>query len=160
MRTWLAFTLGSMRIVHPRLRRLLLILCGAKVGRVRMKSNAVLVGKPSDLRIGDSFINVGVGLFAKGGIIIGDGVAIAPRVTILTGTHDLGGHKRRATNPASFRPVTIGDGCWIGAGVIIQPGVTVGAGCVIAAGSVVTSDCSPDGLYAGVPAERKRNLEN
>ncbi|WP_408003863.1 LbetaH domain-containing protein [Puerhibacterium puerhi] len=39
-----------------------------------------------------------------------------------------------------------------------MPGVTIGRGCIIAAGSVVTSDCQPDGLYAGVPAARKKDL--
>jgi len=53
----------------------------------------------------------------------------------------------------------IGDGAWIGARVIILPGVTVGAGAVIAAGSVVTSDCAPDSLYAGVPAQLKGPLK-
>jgi maltose O-acetyltransferase len=40
----------------------------------------------------------------------------------------------------------------------VLDGVTIGAGCVIAAGAVVTRDCEPDGLYAGVPAVRKRDL--
>jgi maltose O-acetyltransferase len=30
---------------------------------------------------------------------------------------------------------------------------------VIAAGAVVTEDCAPDGLYAGVPARRIRDLD-
>jgi maltose O-acetyltransferase len=41
----------------------------------------------------------------------------------------------------------------------VLPGVTVGDGCVIAAGAVVNADCQPDGLYAGVPARRVRDLE-
>jgi hypothetical protein len=38
------------------------------------------------------------------------------------------------------------------------PGVVIGPGCVIAAGAVVVSDCKPNGLYAGVPARRLRDL--
>ena len=39
-----------------------------------------------------------------------------------------------------------------------MPGVTVGSGCIIAAGAVLTADCSPDGIYAGVPAKRIKDL--
>ncbi len=52
----------------------------------------------------------------------------------------------------------IGEGAWVGAGAMLLPGVTIGPGCVIAAGAVVSSDCEPDGLYGGVPAERIRYL--
>lgn len=35
-------------------------------------------------------------------------------------------------------PIHIGNGCWLGGGVIVLPGVTIGDGSVIGAGSVVT----------------------
>ena len=41
----------------------------------------------------------------------------------------------------------------------LDHGVTVGDGCVLAAGAVVTGDCEPDGLYAGVPARRVKDLD-
>ncbi|WP_372495087.1 acyltransferase [Nocardioides pinisoli] len=50
------------------------------------------------------------------------------------------------------------NGAWIGAAVTVLPGVTIGPGCVVAAGSVVTADCQANGLYAGVPARRIRDL--
>ena len=52
----------------------------------------------------------------------------------------------------------IGDGSWLGQNVSVIAGVTIGAGCMIAAGAVVVSDCEPNGLYAGVPARRIKNL--
>lgn len=55
-------------------------------------------------------------------------------------------------------PIKIGGGCWIGARAVILPGVTVGNGCIIGAGAVVAKDCEPDGMYAGVPAKRVRDL--
>lgn len=51
------------------------------------------------------------------------------------------------------------DGCWLGGNVTVLPGVTIGRGCVIAAGAVVTKSCDPNGLYAGVPARRIRDLD-
>jgi carbonic anhydrase/acetyltransferase-like protein (isoleucine patch superfamily) len=38
------------------------------------------------------------------------------------------------------------------------PGCTIGQVCVIAAMAVVTKSCEPNGLYAGFPAIRIKNL--
>ena len=67
--------------------------------------------------------------------------------------------KKKRTGKVIASDITIGDGCWIGAGSIINPGVTIGDGCVIASGSVVTRDCISNGLYAGVPAKMIKRLE-
>ncbi|PTR23488.1 succinyltransferase-like protein [Rhodococcus sp. OK519] len=116
-------------------------------------------GDITKLSIGNGvFINTGVSLHPTGGITIGDNVSFGPRCVIMTGTHEIGPSEKRASDPTQFKPVTIGPGTWLGAGVIVYPGVTIGEGCVIAPGSVVTSDCEPDHLYAGVPAVRKREL--
>jgi maltose O-acetyltransferase len=56
-------------------------------------------------------------------------------------------------------PVTIEDGCWIGANATVLPGVRIAGGTVIAAGAVVTRDCEPNSLYAGVPATRIKALD-
>ena len=47
---------------------------------------------------------------------------------------------------------------WICAGAAILPGVQIASGCVIAAGAVVTHSTAPNGLYAGIPAIRKKDL--
>lgn len=57
-----------------------------------------------------------------------------------------------------FRPIEVGDGCWIGANATILPGVKIGKGCIIAAGAVVNKNCEPDYLYAGVPARPVKKL--
>lgn len=90
-------------------------------------------------------------------IYIGSACQIGMSVTILTGTHEVGGPERRAGDACAM-PVHIGDGCWLGARSLIMPGVTVGDGCVIAAGAVVIRDCEPNGMYAGVPAKRVKDL--
>jgi maltose O-acetyltransferase len=91
-------------------------------------------------------------------IFLGDDCDIAPEVTFLTGTHEIGGQQRRAANGKAL-PIEIGDGCWIGARSIILPGVVIGKGSVIAAGSVVTQSFAANLLIAGVPAEIKKTLE-
>lgn len=91
------------------------------------------------------------------GVEIGRNCAVAPRVTFSCISHGMEGEEKRA-GAHILSPIQIKDGCWIGAGAIINPGVVVEKGCVIASGSVVVKDCAPNGLYAGVPAKRLKNL--
>jgi maltose O-acetyltransferase len=90
-------------------------------------------------------------------ITIGDDCALGMGVMILTSTHEVGDPSHRA-GPMRRRPVTIENGCWLGARAMVLPGVTIGEGCVIGAGAVVTRDCAPHGLYGGVPAKRIKDL--
>ena len=48
--------------------------------------------------------------------------------------------------------ITVGDGCWLGAGSIILDGVELGAGCVVGAGAVVTHSYPAGTVLTGVPA--------
>lgn len=50
------------------------------------------------------------------------------------------------------RPVSIGEGSWLGAGAIILPGAQIGRNVVIAAGSVVRGEIPDHCVVAGVPA--------
>ena len=54
--------------------------------------------------------------------------------------------------PASAKPVTIGDNVLVGANAVVLEGVSVGAGAVVAAGAVVTSDVPENAVVAGIPA--------
>lgn len=93
----------------------------------------------------------------RGGVTLGANVYMGPRAMVITADHAIGSPELRA-GPGAPRPVFIGDGTWIGAGAVILPGVSIGPGCIVAAGAVVTGDLAPNGLYAGVPAIRKKDL--
>ena len=80
-------------------------------------------------------------------------------VTLTTHTHEISSGKRRAERKTVFRPIVIGDGCWIGANVTILPGVTIGRGTVVGAGSVVVKDLDANSVYVGNPARKIRQLE-
>ncbi len=115
----------------------------------------------SDLSIGaQTFINEACWFENTARVRIGRGVAIAPRVTIITSTHHIGPSQARGGGGWYYLPVTLQDGCWIGAGVLIQPGVTIGRGSIVAAGAVVAADTEPDWLYGGVPARKIRPLDD
>lgn len=105
------------------------------------------------------FINVGFYHDGYDHLEIEDNVRIGPFVRVLTATHDIGPTQQRGMIEVVGKPVCIRDGCWIGSGVTILPGVTVGRACVIAANSVVFEETAADGMYAGNPARRVRDLE-
>ncbi|MBM3683249.1 MAG: acyltransferase [Actinobacteria bacterium] len=60
--------------------------------------------------------------------------------------------------PAPERPVRIGAGSWLGAGVVVLPGVTIGEHVAVGAGAVVTRDLPDRCVAAGVPARVVRML--
>jgi maltose O-acetyltransferase len=112
----------------------------------------------SNISIGEgTFINYRCVFNTQGGITIGKRCDIAMDVSFVTSTHEIGAPERRAGRSKAL-PISVGDGVWIGARAVVLPGVSIGDGAIIAAGSVVTRDCDPHTLYAGAPAERKREL--
>ncbi|WP_281358784.1 acyltransferase [Flexivirga aerilata] len=111
----------------------------------------------ADVRFGAE-TSVGEEALLQGPTVVGDRSHVGPRALVITYTHPIGGHELRCPNPPLIKQVTIGEGCWIGAGSMILPGVTIGDGVIVAAGAVVTQDCESDCLYAGVPARLVRRL--
>lgn len=110
------------------------------------------------LVIGDRcMVNEGVVIDRSANITIGDGAAVGPDVLFCTSSHALGDSRQRAAAVVSA-PIAVGAGAWIGARAILLPGAEVGPGAVVAAGAVVTGRCAADGLYAGVPARRIKDL--
>lgn len=125
-------------------------------------ADSALIATPAeiysrDFRMGEnSFINRG--FFCDGGpIILGQNVSIGPRVVFAGAGHAMGDRQKRA-GEATFGQIVVGDGVWIGTGVTVLQDVTIAPGCVIAAGAVVNKDTEPNGLYAGVPARRVKDL--
>jgi len=94
-------------------------------------------------------------LDGRNGIIFGKNVRVGPRVSIISMNHDPNSYDEFLVT----RPITIGDNCWMGTGVIILPGVQLGNHVVCAAGAVVTKSFLEDNiLLAGVPAKIVKKL--
>ena len=101
-------------------------------------------------------------------ITIGNDTLIAPGVHLTTATHpvELADRLTPNWNPASgeyrwrtyAKPIAIGNGCWIGANVVVLPGVTIGDGAVVGAGSVVTKDIPPNVVAVGNPCRVVREI--
>ena len=116
-----------------------------------------------------SFANFNFTVMDENRVTIGENVFIGPGCTLATAVHPLRWQERNSffnkktgsvTNLERALPITIGDNCWIGAGVTICPGVTIGSGCVIGAGSVITRDIPADTLAVGNPCKPLRPISN
>ncbi|HEY9857183.1 MAG TPA: acyltransferase [Stenomitos sp.] len=135
-------------------------LVGASVGeRTRFDGHLQFInlhtGDLRYLRVGDGcFIGHAVLLDLTCAIQLGNHVALAPRVSILTHASPADcSLLRQCPYPPLIAPVMIEDDAWIGAGAIVLAGVRIGRASVVAAGSVVTKDVPPHTLVAGSPAK-------
>lgn len=105
-----------------------------------------------NISLGDEvYLNAGCTILDTAPVRIGDRAQLGPGVQIYCAEH----HKapvERAAGVEIARPVTIGDGVWIGGGAIILAGVTIGQNAIVGAGAVVTRDVPAGTTVAGNPA--------
>lgn len=137
----------------------------------------VSVGQPficdygSNIYLGNNVsINMNCTFVDCNTIEIGDNVLIASNVQLYTAAHPVELAERLTPdwNPGSGEyfcrtyalPIRIGNGCWLGGGVVVLPGVTIGDGSVIGAGSVVTKDIPKNSLAVGNPCRVIRKINN
>ena len=134
------------------------------VGTNVSMADGLIIGFGQNIHIGNNVsINYRCILNDCNRITIGNDVLIAPGVQMNTASHPVSMDERltKDWNPSSgeyrwrtyAKPITIGNGCWIGANATILGGVTIGDGAVVAAGAVVTKDVEPHTLVGGVPAK-------
>ncbi len=93
------------------------------------------------------------------GIDVGDDVTMGPNVYVTDHNHRYDDISLPIKQQwMTEAPVTIGPGCWLGAGAVILPGAQLGRNVVVAAGSVVRAGDYPDfSVVAGVPAKVVRS---
>ncbi len=127
---------------------------------MRVVSSArFLVGGPlsigADTWVGHEVLVVG----GDAAISIGAYCDIAPRVTFVTGSHDIDPRGLHVAGKGYSLPISIADGCWICAGATILGGTRIGARSIVAAGAVVKGDFPAGSLIGGVPARILRAIE-
>ena len=112
------------------------------------------------IRIGArTFVNFNCTMLDAAPITIGDECLLASGVQLITPTHPIDPVARRAAWEQAL-PVTIADGVWLGAGVLVCPGASIGENTVVGAGSVVTGSL-PAGVVAyGNPARVARQIDD
>lgn len=112
------------------------------------------------IQIGDRcLIGKGSGIVGHLEIVVGDDVWTGHHIYITDQNHgyeDLDLPVSRQMMPE--RPVSIGDGSWLGHGTVVLPGASIGRHAVIGANSVVTGEIPDNCVAAGVPARVIKEL--
>jgi acetyltransferase-like isoleucine patch superfamily enzyme len=113
------------------------------------------------VRIGDRcLIGRGSGIVGHLAIDIGDDVWTGHYVYITDQNHgyaDLTRPISRQSQPE--RPVSIGDGSWLGHGTVVLPGAQIGRHVVIGANSVVSGEIPDYSIAVGAPARVVRRQD-
>ncbi len=154
----LIFDYNATRPTDQARRRLLLEQILGSVGARTVLLSPFHAGFGSNVHIGDDFFgNVNLTFVDDVEIRIGDGVMIAPAVTLTTTGHPVHPALREDFRRFS-EPIVIEDKVWIGSNSVVLPGVRIGYGAVIGAGSVVTHDVPPMTVAVGVPCRVQREI--
>ncbi|WP_236061585.1 sugar O-acetyltransferase [Actinacidiphila acididurans] len=140
-----------------KLRTLLVSILGS-VGERAILASPFHAAFGSNVHIGDDFFgNVNLTFVDDVDIRIGNGVMIAPSVTLTTTGHPV--HPARRVDFGRFsEPIVIEDKVWIGSNAVVLPGVRIGYGSVIGAGSVVSRDIPPMSVAVGTPCRVVRPI--
>lgn len=110
---------------------------GAQVGEGVIIKPRVNIHFPWKLELGDHvWIGEEAFLLNFEKLSIGNNVCISQRSFLCGGNHDY----RNPSMPYRNGPITLHDGCWIGANCFVGPGVTIGKDTVVTVGSVIISD--------------------
>jgi putative colanic acid biosynthesis acetyltransferase WcaF len=133
--------------ISSRLRRVVLVAFGARIGDGVLLRPRLRVRFPWKLTIGDrSWIGEDVWLHNQDALTIGADAVISQGTFITTGSH-----AARRDMALLTRPVVIGDGAWVTARCIVLGGSRIGTSAVVTPGTVVNGDV-PDGALFGQPA--------
>jgi galactoside O-acetyltransferase len=157
-RTDLIFDYNQTRPGDAQRRRSLLEAILGSVGARTVLLSPFHAGFGSNVHIGDDFFgNVNLTFVDDVEIRIGNGVMIAPGVTLTTTGHPIHPDLREDFRRFS-EPITIEDKVWIGSNAVVLPGVRIGYGAVVGAGSVVSHDIPAMTVAVGVPCRVVRPI--
>ncbi len=98
-------------------------------------------------------------------VVLGEFSTLAPNVVLAAGSDDYVGGIASPLVDVRFKgnvqigTITLGRHCIVGANSTVLPDVTFGDGASVGAQSLVKHDLEPWGLYAGVPATRRKSRD-
>lgn len=129
-------------------------------GKNLQLAKGIIINMPRNIEIGnDVYIAHDVWINGTGGLIIGDGVIISPKVVIATTKHRYIDGKIR-NDLSENSPIVIGSGTWIASNCTLTMGIIIGDGCIIGANSSVTKNVIDYTFVGGVPAKVIMSLKN
>lgn len=136
------------------LKRVLLRIFGAKIGRGVVIKPSVHIKYPWNLSIGDyAWIGEGVWIDNLVQIEIGTHACISQGAYLFCGNHDY----KKVGFDLIVKPIRLEEGAWVGAGAMVCPGVVMHSHSVLAAGSVATKSIEAYTIAQGNPALKVKN---
>jgi maltose O-acetyltransferase len=145
------------------IKRIFLRLAGVKLGARTKVCGRVKFYGGGQVSIGsDCWIGIGASFFTAVGanIFIGDRCDIAPEVSFICGSHEIGDRSRRA-GPGLSRDIVIGNGAWLGTRSIMLGGLKLGDSSVVGAATLLLDkEYPPDFVIVGVPGRLLRPIHN
>lgn len=138
------------------IKRKLLIYAGYHIGEKSKIIGPIQI--TTELSIGkDCWIGMDFLCSGNGKVTIGNRCDIAPQVTIVTGSHEIGDIGRRAGKGRND-DVTIGEGCWLCARATVIGGVNISNSCIVASCACVVASVDNNNMVGGVPARKIADL--
>src|SRR5688500_949262 len=131
------------------LKRMLLRMFGAKVGKGLVIKTKVRIKNPWRLTIGDHcWIGESVWIDNLENVEIGSHVSISQGAMLLTGNHDF----TASDFPYRLGKIRLEDGVWVGAKAVVCPGVVCGSHAILTVNSVASQNLDAWSIYRGNPA--------
>ena len=130
---------------------------------ILQRRKPVLYARRIGVRIGNNckLVSVNGGTFGRQPYLvkIRNHVEISGNVHFIT--HDGGAWVFRQKHPKLdvFSPIEIGNNVFVGYGSILLPGTIVEDNCVVGAGSIVRGRLLTNGVYAGSPVKRIKEID-
>ncbi len=133
------------------LKRSLLMMFGAKIGKGVVVKNRVNIKYPWRLTIGDhAWVGEGAWIDSLGNVTIGANACLSQGSMIETGNHDWSS----ASFDLVIGEVVVEEGAWAAVRSLLLPGSKLAAHAILGAGSVLRGSSEPYGIYIGVPAQK------
>jgi putative colanic acid biosynthesis acetyltransferase WcaF len=131
------------------LKRMLLRMFGAKVGKGLVIKTKVRIKNPWRLIIGDHcWIGESVWIDNLENVEIGSHVSLSQGAMLLTGNHDF----TASDFPYRLGKIRLEDGVWIGAKAVVCPGVICRSHAILTVSSVASQNLDAWSIYRGNPA--------
>jgi len=141
--------LNSAFLPFSALKVFLLKLFGAKMGIDCVIKPSVNIKYPWNLVLGNNvWVGENVWIDNLGKVEIGNDVCISQGAFLLCGNHDYS----KSTFDLIVKPISVEEGCWIGAKSVVCPGVVMRSHSILTVGSIATNELDRDGIYKGNPA--------
>lgn len=135
------------------LKRTLLRLFGAQIGKGVVIKPHVRIKYPWKLQIDEyAWIGEYAWIDNLAAVKIGANSVLSQESMLLTGSHNY----KRSDFALITQPITLDEGCWIGARATVAPGVTCGSHAILNMQSTASHDLKPYTIYRGNPAQPVR----